>query len=70
MNKVLNFVDQKVRKNYSIWDLGLLKTYGAIPGLLIGAYFPDFIIEYTWLLIGIFIILMTRFIYLIFLKVV
>lgn len=68
MKKLLKFLDDKIRTRYTLWDIGLLKTYGAIPGLVIGAYFPQFIKDYLWLFVGIFIVLFIRYMYLFFVK--
>ena len=66
MNQFLQRIHNRVQSNFTIWDLGLLKTYGAIPGLLIGAYFPEFVITYLWVWVSFFIVLLLRYIYLLF----
>lgn len=64
MNHLLKILEQKVKSNYTFWDIGLLKTYGAIPGLILGAYFPEFVIKYFWVFAGFFLVLMFRYLYL------
>ncbi len=68
MNKWFNNFDRKVRNNFTFWDLGLLKTYGAIPGLILGACFPEFVFRYLWVFIVAFILLMIRYLYLLLIK--
>ena len=57
---------KRVRKTYTDWDIALLKTYGAIPGLLIGAYFPEFIVKIQLPLLIVFLIMLVRYVYLLF----
>lgn len=57
---------RKVRQTYTDWDIANLKIYGAIAGLLIGAYFPDFIIRIQVPLLIVFSILLLRYLYLLF----
>lgn len=64
MFRLLKFLERKVRANYTFWDIGLLKTYGAIPGLILGAYFPEFVFKYMPLFITLFLILLMRYLYL------
>ena len=66
--RLFQFLEEKVDKNYGFWDIGLLKTYGAIPGLIIGAYFPKQVISILPILIVIFIVLLLRYSYLLFIK--
>ena len=68
MVKFLYRLDRKTRANFTFWDLSLLKAYGAIPGLILGAYFPAFILENMWWLLLIFFILFVRYMYLLFIK--
>jgi len=68
MIQFLKSMDRKVRKDFTFWDLGLLKTYGAIPALILGAYFPAFVKRYLWIFVAIFIVLLVRYCYLLFIK--
>ncbi len=54
--------------NFSFLDYGFLKIYGAIFGLLVGAYYPEVVKTYTWFLVTLFLLLMGRFLYLLFVK--
>ncbi len=65
---MIGFIKTKVERHFTFWDIGLLKTYGAIPGLMIGAYFPQIIINVQLLLGVIFGALLFRYVYLIFIK--
>jgi hypothetical protein len=68
MKNIIKYWDKKLRNNFSFWDLGLLKTYGMIPGLILGALFPEFIMKYLWIFLGVFGFLMVRYVYLLFIK--
>jgi len=46
----------------------LLKTYGAIPALILGAYFPAFVKRYLWIFVAVFVVLFLRYCYLLFIK--
>jgi hypothetical protein len=65
---LIAFLEKKTNENFTFWDIGLLKTYGAIPGLILGAFFPEFIKQYLWLFIAVFVVLMFRYLYLLFIK--
>ena len=60
----LEWADQKV-KTRTIWDIGVLKIFCVIVGMIIGAYYAEFVICYqTWFLIAgllLFIVLVIRF---------
>lgn len=58
----------KVRTDFTLLDLGLLKVYGALFGLVVGAFFPDFVLRYLPVLIGVFTVLLIRFLYLLWRK--
>jgi hypothetical protein len=57
-----------MQANFTNWDYGFLKIYGLIPGLILGAFFPAFVKEYLWVFVAIFLILLTRYLYLLFVK--
>ncbi len=58
------WADQKV-KTRTIWDIGVLKTFCVVVGMIIGAYLAEFVLRYeTWFLIAgivLFIVLIIRF---------
>jgi len=60
----------KFFRNYTFtwWQIGLLKIYLLVAGLMLGAYFSDFIMGWVKLLFGIFVVLLVYFIYLLFSK--
>lgn len=64
----LHKMDLKVRNDFTFWDLAFLKVYAFIPGLILGAYFPNSIKQYLWILLIIFLVLFSRFFYLLFVK--
>lgn len=66
--KLLNYFKKVVDTHFTFWDISLLKTYGAIPGLILGAYFPEFVFKYLWLFVAIFSVLLVRYSYLMFVK--
>jgi len=68
MIKFFESIVDKVRNDFTFWDIGLLKTYGAIPGLIIGAFFPEFVKQYIGFFILVFAILFLRYVYVLFLK--
>lgn len=68
MKKLILFFKKKMQDAFTFWDIALLKTYGAIPGLILGAYFPDFIKDNLVLFIIPFMILWARYCYLLFIK--
>ncbi len=68
MKKLTQYLFREMKNNFSNSDYGLLKTYGAIPGLILGAYFPEFVFKYLSILIIIFTLLFMRYIYLLFFK--
>lgn len=66
--KILNYFKEVIDKHFTFWDISLLKTYGAIPGLILGAYFPEVVFQFLWPLIAIFSVLLIRYSYLLFIK--
>ena len=68
MKNIIHYWDKKIRNDFSFWDLGMLKTYGMIPGLILGAFFPEFVMQYLWLFVTLFAVLALRYGYLLFIK--
>ena len=68
MKKLINNWEKKLKNDFGFWDLGFLKVYGMIPGLILGALFPEFIMKYLWILLIVFGVLMVRYFYLLFIK--
>jgi len=55
----------KLLKNYTLtwWQMGLFKVYVASVGLLVGAYFPEIVMQYKNILFGLFIVMLIYFVY-------
>jgi len=55
----------KLLKNYTLtwWQMGLFKVYLASAGLLVGAYFPEVVMQYKNILFGLFIVMLIYFVY-------
>ena len=62
---IIEWVNQKV-KAQNLWDVGILKIFCTIAGMILGAYISSFVIEYVWwfgvIAIVLFICLMYRFV--------
>ena len=43
--------------------MGLFKVYLASAGLLVGAYFPEVVMQYKNILFGLFIVMLIYFVY-------
>jgi hypothetical protein len=41
----------------TLWDIGLLKVYSALFGILVGAYFAPFVQENVWWLVAVIVVL-------------
>ena len=48
------------------WQVGLLKTYVFVVGLILGSYFAEYVLPYMNLLLIIFVVLAVYFVYLLF----
>ena len=62
---LLDWVERKI-KAQNFWDIGILKIFCTIVGMILGAYVSSFVIQYVWwfVIVGIvlFILLMIRFV--------
>ncbi len=54
---LFKFWDEKIKK-MNVWDIGILKTYCLLIGVVIGAFVTDFVREYLTAFITVIIILM------------
>ena len=58
------WADKKV-KTQTIWDIGVLKIFCVVVGMIVGAYYAEFVLRYQmWFIIAgvlLFIVLMIRF---------
>ncbi|NNE25765.1 MAG: hypothetical protein HKN09_02880 [Saprospiraceae bacterium] len=59
---------KKRMDKFGFWDIGFLKLYGAIFGAIVGAYFPEIIKAAVVPLAIIFVLLASRYLYLLFIK--
>ena len=61
---ILEWADRKI-KAQNVWDVGILKIFCVIVGIIFGAYISAFVIQYVWwfVIVGIvlFLFLMIRF---------
>ncbi|MCK4641422.1 MAG: hypothetical protein KAU06_08790 [Candidatus Marinimicrobia bacterium] len=61
---IIEWANLKV-KTQNIWDIGILKIFCTIVGIILGAYISNFVIQYVWwfvvIAILLFIWLMYRF---------
>jgi len=53
---IFSWADQRM-KALNIWDIGVLKIYCALFGMLIGAYVADFVREYVALFVIVVVVL-------------
>jgi putative Mn2+ efflux pump MntP len=64
---LIAWYNEKIKK-LNVWDIGALKTYVFLFGLIIGAYFPGFVKQYLWVIIILIILLVIKLIYKVFKK--
>ncbi len=68
MRTLISYMSRRMKENFTFWDYGFLKTYGFLAGLLVGAFFPLVIKEVAWFIVALFLILLFRYVYLLFLE--
>ena len=68
MKSLFNWMFQRMQSTFTIWDYSLLKPYGFIAGLILGAYFSTLVQSILLPLVVVFSILLVRFCYLLFFK--
>ena len=44
----------------TLWDIGLLKVYSAIFGMIVGAYFAPFVLRNVWIFVAFVAVLGAR----------
>ena len=54
--RIIDGVNQKV-KAQNIWDIGILKIFCTIVGIILGAYSSTFVIQHVWWFVIVAIIL-------------
>jgi len=61
---IIEWVNLKV-KAQNLWDIGILKNFCTIVGIILGAYISNFVKQYVWWFVAIsivlYILLMYRF---------
>jgi len=61
--KIFAWADQKVKAN-TVWDIGILKIFCVLVGMIIGAYLSEFVLRFEgWFLVVslvLLIVLMVR----------
>ncbi len=68
MISMYQYLMRKMKENFTDFDYGLLKLYGALFGLVVGAFFPEIIKDNLFLIVGVFLLLLSRYIFLLFIK--
>lgn len=64
---IMDWYNEKL-KNLNVWDIAALKTYCLLIGIVIGAYFPEFVIKYLWTIIAIIVLLIIKLMFKVFKK--
>ena len=44
---VIQWAEQRT-KALSVWDIGVLKTYCVLSGIIVGAYLSSFVKQHVW----------------------
>lgn len=68
MKNLIEKMYDRMFNNFTRWDYGFLKLYGWSFGIILGAYFPEFVKNYVWIFASIFLMLLARYVYVLFLK--
>lgn len=53
--KLSKWFEKKIKK-VDIWDFALIKTTIIIAGIIIGAYIADFVKEFIWYWVALFVV--------------
>ncbi|MDD7913858.1 hypothetical protein [Polaribacter ponticola] len=53
----LTSLENRIKQNFNIWDLAMIKWVGILFGLLVGAYYADFIKNNTTILVAILLLI-------------
>ena len=68
MIKFIEKLTARMKANFTWLDYSFLKLYGGIFGLIIGSFFPQFVQNNLVVFVSIFLVLMFRYLYLLFFK--
>ena len=52
---IIEWSNQRI-KALNVWDIGILKVYCALFGLVIGAYISDFVKQHVWFFVALIIL--------------
>jgi uncharacterized membrane protein len=64
---IMDWYDKQIKKlNY--WDIASVKTASFLIGIIVGAYYPGFVMQYLWVIIIIAVLLMIKLLYKVFKK--
>ena len=64
---IMDWYNGKIKK-LNVWDIGALKVYCLLIGVVIGAYFPEFVMQHLWTIIAVIVLLMIKLLYKVFKK--
>lgn len=53
---VIRWAETKT-KALSVWDIGVLKIYCVLFGMIVGAYASSFVLEHVWIFAGVVVVL-------------
>ena len=59
---IIQWANRKI-KSYNAWDIGVLKIFCVIAGMILGAYISNFVIQYLWWFIVIGLVLFILLVY-------
>ncbi len=62
-----NYVESKV-KTTTVWDIGILKLLLFVTGMIFGAYYATFVLDYMWYFYIAFFVLLVLMFYRVFKK--
>ena len=54
--------DKQIKKLH-YWDIAAIKTASFLIGIIVGAYYPDFVMQYLWIIIALIVLLSLKLMY-------
>ena len=64
---IMDWYDKKI-KSLNVWDIGALKVYVLLIGMIIGAYFPEWVMQNLLIIVIVIVLLMIKLLYKVFKK--
>lgn len=64
---IMDWYNKKL-KNLNVWDIGALKIYVLLFGMIIGAYFPEWVMQNLLIIVAVIVLLMIKLLYKVFKK--